>query len=291
MGAGRLIDVASAHVDGCLYHGRAGLEFAERLAAGGARVSVPTTLNVGALDLLHPERSRLDPATAARPAGRWTRTSRWAAGRPGRARRTSCRSAPPSGSTSRGPSRTPSSSATRCSARGRTATGTSSTSARPSRAGCRSPGCTGTRTGGRGSSFGSWIVPAGLESDALFPVLGHVLGREASSEVAAVVGLPPGTRGPAEGARGRGGLLGRRRDVPRGRGDARGAPLEAATGGEPAPEIAVTLEMLRAARDELGAAGGSALGAVCVGTPHASLAELERLRDLLRPGRPQVPCG
>ena len=41
IGAERLIDVASAHVDGCLYHGLAGLEFAERLVAGGARVAFP----------------------------------------------------------------------------------------------------------------------------------------------------------------------------------------------------------------------------------------------------------
>ena len=39
-GARRLIDVTSAHVDGCLYHGIAGLEFAERLVAGGARALV-----------------------------------------------------------------------------------------------------------------------------------------------------------------------------------------------------------------------------------------------------------
>ncbi len=54
-GATRLLDIESAHIDGCLYHGYSGLEFAERLAAGGARVAVPTTLNVGAVDLLHPE--------------------------------------------------------------------------------------------------------------------------------------------------------------------------------------------------------------------------------------------
>jgi predicted aconitase len=52
-GAGELLDIASAHVDGCLYHGESGLEFAARLVAGGARVRVPTSLNVGALDLLH----------------------------------------------------------------------------------------------------------------------------------------------------------------------------------------------------------------------------------------------
>ncbi len=63
--AERLIDITSAHIDSCLYHGRAGLDFAERLAEGGARVVVPTTLNVSSLDLLHPELVRLDAETAA----------------------------------------------------------------------------------------------------------------------------------------------------------------------------------------------------------------------------------
>ena len=49
-GAERLIPIASAHIDGCLYHGDSGVEFAERLVAGGGRVRVPATLNVGALD-------------------------------------------------------------------------------------------------------------------------------------------------------------------------------------------------------------------------------------------------
>ena len=59
MAAGRLIDVTSAHIDGCLYHGDSGTLFAERLLAEGGRVKVPTTLNVGALDLVHPGRERL----------------------------------------------------------------------------------------------------------------------------------------------------------------------------------------------------------------------------------------
>ncbi len=54
-GARRLLDIESAHIDGCLYHGDSGVDFAEMLVAGGARVRVPTTLNVGGLDLLHPE--------------------------------------------------------------------------------------------------------------------------------------------------------------------------------------------------------------------------------------------
>jgi predicted aconitase len=65
-GAERLTDISRAHIDGCLYHGRAGLDFAERLAQARARVAVPTTLNVGSLDLRHPELYRGDPATARR---------------------------------------------------------------------------------------------------------------------------------------------------------------------------------------------------------------------------------
>jgi predicted aconitase len=59
LGADRLIPVASAHIDGCLYHGDSGTEFAEFLVAKGARVTVPATLNVGALDLLRPGNVRL----------------------------------------------------------------------------------------------------------------------------------------------------------------------------------------------------------------------------------------
>ncbi|MEZ4663818.1 MAG: aconitase X catalytic domain-containing protein [Caldilineaceae bacterium] len=54
-GAKELLDIKSAHIDGCLYHGMSGLEFAQMLVEGGGRVCVPTTLNVGAMDLLHPE--------------------------------------------------------------------------------------------------------------------------------------------------------------------------------------------------------------------------------------------
>ncbi len=62
LGARSLIPITSAHVDGCLHHGQAGLDFAERLVALGGQVVVPTTLNVGSLDLLHPGLVRLaDP--------------------------------------------------------------------------------------------------------------------------------------------------------------------------------------------------------------------------------------
>jgi len=65
LGATKLVAIASAHIDGCLYHGDSGTLFAERLVEGGGKVAVPTTLNVGALDLLHAGRVRLEPARAA----------------------------------------------------------------------------------------------------------------------------------------------------------------------------------------------------------------------------------
>ena len=60
LGAGSLVEITSAHIDGCLHHGDGGVEFAEALVAGGGSVAVPTTLNVGALDLLHPGVVRAD---------------------------------------------------------------------------------------------------------------------------------------------------------------------------------------------------------------------------------------
>lgn len=65
LGATRLVQIRSAHIDSCLYHGDSGTHFAERLVGLGTRVSVPTTLNVGALDLLHARVARLEPAAAA----------------------------------------------------------------------------------------------------------------------------------------------------------------------------------------------------------------------------------
>ena len=52
-GARQLIDITAAHIDSTIYIGEAGLEFAERLAALGAKVAVPTTLNVSGLDEHH----------------------------------------------------------------------------------------------------------------------------------------------------------------------------------------------------------------------------------------------
>ncbi|KXV13452.1 aconitase subunit 1 [Caballeronia megalochromosomata] len=65
MDADSLIDISCAHIDGCLYHGAASLDFVERFVASGAKVAVPTTLNVGSLDLIHPELFRGDADIAS----------------------------------------------------------------------------------------------------------------------------------------------------------------------------------------------------------------------------------
>src|SRR3954466_10398532 len=49
-GATALMDISQAHIDSTIYLGDATLEFAERLASLGARVAVPTSLNVSGVD-------------------------------------------------------------------------------------------------------------------------------------------------------------------------------------------------------------------------------------------------
>jgi predicted aconitase len=49
-GAESLMDITQAHIDSTIYLGDATLEFAERLAALGAKVAVPTSLNVSGVD-------------------------------------------------------------------------------------------------------------------------------------------------------------------------------------------------------------------------------------------------
>ncbi|MEO7169504.1 MAG: aconitase X, partial [Sphingomonas sp.] len=54
-GARRFVSVQSAHIDGCLYHGPSSIDFARRFVDLGGRVRVPTTLNVAAVDVTHPD--------------------------------------------------------------------------------------------------------------------------------------------------------------------------------------------------------------------------------------------
>jgi predicted aconitase len=50
LGARALLDIEGAHIDSSLYMGEATLEFAERLVELGAKVAVPSTLNVSGVD-------------------------------------------------------------------------------------------------------------------------------------------------------------------------------------------------------------------------------------------------
>lgn len=54
-GAPGFVSVQSAHIDGCLYHGPSSIDFVQRFVSLGGRVRVPTTLNVAAVDVTHPE--------------------------------------------------------------------------------------------------------------------------------------------------------------------------------------------------------------------------------------------
>jgi predicted aconitase len=291
MGAHHLVDIVSAHVDGCLYHGLAGLEFAERLAAGGARVSVPTTLNVGYLDLLHPDRYRGDAETAAnarrqmdryvamgcRPT--WTCAPYQLPERPSFGEQVAWAE---------------SNAIVFCN---------SVLGARTNRYGDFIDVCAAitSRVPLAGLHLEherlahlvlrlDGLSPRLLASDALYPVLGHVLGTEAGTSVAAIHGLPAATSEDRLKAIGAGAASSGSVAMFHAVGITPEAPTpEAATGGRDVPEIALTPERLRSARKELVTADGDTLGAVSVGTPHASLTELERLAGLVDGIRPVVP--
>jgi predicted aconitase len=61
--AERMIPISRAHIDGCLFHGQVSLDFVKRMVDDGAKVRVPTTLNVGSLDRFHPEYNHYDSET------------------------------------------------------------------------------------------------------------------------------------------------------------------------------------------------------------------------------------
>ena len=293
-GADRLIDITAAHVDSCLYHGEASLDFADRLVDGGARVAVPATLNVGAVDLLHPELNLGDPAVVAR--GRLLMDRYRALGA-----RPTFTCAPYQLADSRpglgeqvawGESNA-------------IAFCNSVLGARTNRYGDfidiaaaitgRVPDAGLHRADARRATLVLRLandVPEPLRaSDALAPVLGLVLGRRAGSAVAAIEGLPPrqtedrlkaiAAAAASSGSVAMFHVVGSTPEAP---------TLEAATHGRPAPVEEVTLPELRTARDELTSSSGEALAAVSLGTPHASLDELERYTTLLGRRRVALEC-
>jgi len=67
-GASELMDISQAHIDSTIYLGDATLEFAERLAGLGARVAVPTSLNVSGVDECGWKEWSVSPEWAAKAA-------------------------------------------------------------------------------------------------------------------------------------------------------------------------------------------------------------------------------
>ena len=284
LGAGELVEVASSHIDGCLYHGDGGVEFAERLVELGGRVSVPSTLNVGGLDLLNPARVRagdrrremaLRQMRAYEALGctpTWTCAPYQAGHRP-----------------ALGEDVAWGESNAVCFAN-------SVLGARTNRYGDFMDIC--CALAGRAPRTGlhldeqrraTVVVDTGAidsalkRQDVFYPVLGTWLGVAAEDRVAAVTGLPGSVTedqlkamGAAAASTGAVGLFHVEGVTPE-------APdLHTALGGA-APRAVLTLtpQALRAARDTLSTTDAGRLDAVAVGSPHFSLDEFARLEALL----------
>jgi len=292
LGAERLVEIGSAHIDGCLYHGDGGVAFAERLVEGGGRVRVPTTLNVGALDLLRPTRIQVDPARYAmarrlmaayealgcRPT--WTCAPYQAGHRPALGEQVAW-----------GESNA-------------VAFANSVLGARTNCYGDFLDICCALV--GRAPRVGlhldenrratvvvdtSALSPALKDTDAFYPVLGAWLGAEVGEAVAVIDGLPTalgedrlkalGAAAASSGAVALFQVAGVTPEAP---------DLATALGGRP-PErvVRLTPALVRAARDRLSTVTGECIDAVALGSPHFSLAEFAELERLAAGRRFRLP--
>ncbi|MGH8952183.1 MAG: aconitase X [Acidimicrobiia bacterium] len=289
-GAPQLLDISAAHIDGGLYHGQAGLDFARSLVDGGGRVAVPTTLNVSSLDLLHPDLYRGDAgvARAARElmdaylemgcAPSWTCAPYQLPDRPAIGEQIAW-----------GESNA-------------IVFANSVLGARTARYGDFLDICcalTGrapkiglhTDEGRRATLRVDLDLPDGLlHDDLMYPVLGHVLGQVAGTDIPVIVGLDERATedrlkalGAAAASTGAVGMFHAVGVTPE------ATTVEDATGGLP-PErtIVVGVGDLVSARASL-SAGAGRLGAVSVGTPHFSIAELNALARLVEGRSTIVP--
>ncbi len=292
LGAPGLIEISSAHIDGCLYHGDGGVEFAQRLVEDGAHVVVPTTLNVGALDLLNPSRVNADPHSyqmARRQMAAyetmgctptWTCAPYQAGHRPGLGEHVAW-----------GESNA-------------VAFANSVLGARTNRYGdfmdiccavvARAP-YVGLHTDE--ARLATVIVDTSAVSeklkraDVFFPVLGSWFGKTLGGRIAVIDGLPPSTGedqlkalGAAAATTGAVGLFHVAGITPE-------APtVDAALGGRQAEDvIRLTPEAVRAARDELSTVARESIDAVALGSPHFSLEEFAQLEGLLPERRFEIP--
>jgi predicted aconitase len=294
-GADELLDVTSAHVDGCLFHGQAGLDFAERLAEGGAAVRVPTTLNVASLDLLHPDRYRGDPetATAARRLmdayvamgcrATWTCAPYQLPGRPGVGEHVAW-------AESNAIVFANSVLGARTARYGDFIDICAAVTGRVPFAGLHRTDCR------RGQVvFDLHALPERLlAEDVLYPLLGVLVGAESGSLVPVLDGLPPGVGEDRLKALGAGAASSGEVALVHVVGSTPEAPTlaEALQGRPPARVVPVSAAMVRAAGDRLTTAGPGRLDGVNVGTPHFSVAEFGQLVALLAGRRvhPELEC-
>jgi predicted aconitase len=288
MDAPRLRSVTGAHIDSCLYHGRSGIDFVEALADGGAEVSVPTTLNVSSLDLLHPDLYRGDPETAREAKAlmdayvglgcepTWTCAPYQRQARPALGEHVAWAES------------------------NAIVFANSVLGARTHRYGDfidiaaavtgRVPDAGLHRDENRAATVVvdvGRLSPRFLGSAAAYPIIGHVVGRHCGSDIPALVGLPPtaseddlkalGAAAASSGSLAMFHAVGLTPEAP---------TLEAACGGAvPAQEpLIITAEACREARRSLATVAdptATTLRTVSLGTPHYSVAELEALVDTL----------
>ena len=281
-GARRMIDISSAHIDGTLYLGRASLDYAVRLRDLGGRVRVPTTLNVASLDLLHPELFRGDART--RTAAMDTMQAYVDMG--GRPTWTCA------------PYQLPE----RPCFGDRVAWGESNAIVfANSVLGARTPRFgdfvdIAAAVAGRAPEFGLYLDEERLagvcfdvsrisghakSAEQFFAVLGFLVGKEAGTDVPAIIGLETASEdqlkalGAAAATSGSVGLVHVVGVTPE-------APdLDSATGGRPPRLVAIGKEALDAAYRTLSTSGSGMLRTVNLGTPHYSEGQIARLVELL----------
>lgn len=283
LGASRLVEITSSHIDGCLYHGDSGVLYCEKLADEGAMVKVPATTNVGGLNLLKPKQSRLAPEQR-RMAYRlmmahekmgcrasWTCAPYQAGHRPG-----------PGEQVAWGESNAVAFVNTVLGARtnryGDFLDIACAISARAPYYGLHCP----ENRAARLVIDVSGLPERLLREDAFYPVLGAMIGRLAGETVCAVDGMPPSARddqlkalcagAAATGAVGLVHIVGVTPEAP---------DLEAALAGEPPTEvIRMTLGDVVSARDSLSLSAPGPIDCVALGSPHFSNDECRALLNL-----------